>query len=265
MVKTRREFPVEGDLVVATVTRIAGHGAYVSLDEYEGKEGLIHISEVSQSWVRNIRQFLKEGQKVVAKVLRIDPQKGFIDLSLRRVTEHQKKEKIQEWKRAQKAENLLELAAKKLGKTLDEAYEKVGWILEDKYGEIYAGLEEASEKGEEILLKAGIGEEWSKVVAELARAYVEVPRVKIKGVLELTCWKRNGVDAIKKALIAAKEAIKNGSDINIDIYTMGAPRYKVEVVAKDYKQAEDALKKVVDTALRMIKEEGGNGTFIREK
>ncbi|MBS7288760.1 MAG: translation initiation factor IF-2 subunit alpha [Candidatus Freyarchaeota archaeon] len=264
MVKSRKEFPAEGDLVIATVTKIANHGAYVTLDEYEGKEGLVHISEVSQSWVRNIRNFLKEGQKVVAKVLRTDIRKGFIDLSLRRVTEHQKKEKVQEWKRAQKAENLLELAAKKLGKALDEAYEKVGWPLEDKYGEIYAGLEKASEKGEQILLEAGISEEWSKVVAELAKAYVEIPKVRIKGVLELTCWRRNGVEAIKKALIAAEETVKDG-DACVEIYTVGAPRYRVEVIAKDYKQAENIMREAVNMALTIIKEEGGSGTFIREK
>lgn len=263
MVKTRREFPAEGDLVIATVTKIANHGAYVTLDEYEGKEGLVHISEVSQSWVRNIRNFLKEGQKVVTKVLRTDPHKGFIDLSIRRVTEQQKREKIQEWKRAQKAENLLDLAAKKLGKTLDEAYEKVGWPLEDKYGEIYAGLEEAAEKGEQPILDAGVSEEWSKVIAELAKAYVETPKVKIKGIFELTCLKHDGVEAIKKALIAAEKV--TGGDVNVEIYTVGAPRYKIEVTAKDYRQAESIMKEAVNAALTVIKEEGGRGTFTREK
>jgi len=263
LVKTRREFPAEGDLVIATVTKIANHGAYVTLDEYEGKEGLVHISEVSQSWVRNIRNFLKEGQKVVAKVLRTEPRKGFIDLSIRRVTEQQKREKVQEWKRAQKAENLLDLAAKKLGKTLDEAYEKVGWPLEDKYGEIYAGFEEAAEKGEQPLLDAGVSEEWSKVITELAKAYVETPKVKIKGIFELTCLKRDGVEAIKKALIAA-EKVANG-DVNVEIYTVGAPRYRIEVTAKEYKQAESIMKEAVNAALTVIKEEGGSGTFTREK
>ncbi len=264
MVRLRKGFPSEGDLVIATVTRVAKHGAYVSLDEYEGKEGLIHISEISQSWVRNIRNFVREGQKVVAKVLRTDPRKGFIDLSLRRVTEYQRKQKIQEWKRAQKADNLLELAAGKLKATIDEVYEKVGWPLEDKYGEIYAGLEEASERGEQALLDAGVDEKWAAVVAELARAYVEIPRVRIGGFLELTCWKPNGIDAIKKMLISAEKAAGNG-DISVEIYTVGAPRYKVEVTAKDYKQAEAALKKVVDTALAIIKSERGQGSFTREK
>ncbi|MHA1711671.1 MAG: translation initiation factor IF-2 subunit alpha, partial [Candidatus Freyarchaeota archaeon] len=125
-------------------------------------------------------------------------------------------------------------------------------------------LEEASERGEQALLDAGVDEKWAAVVAELARAYVEIPRVRIGGFLELTCWKPNGIDAIKKALISAEKAAGNG-DVSVEIYTVGAPRYKVEVTAKDYKQAEAALKKVVDTALAIIKSERGQGSFTREK
>ena len=75
MVIRRSEWPEVGDLVVATVRRIVDYGAYVHLDEY-GKEGLLHISEISSSWVRNIRDHVREGQKVVLKVLRVNPEKG---------------------------------------------------------------------------------------------------------------------------------------------------------------------------------------------
>ncbi len=44
-------FPEVGDLVVATVTRVEDYGAYVKLDEYAGIEGLVHISEISTTWV----------------------------------------------------------------------------------------------------------------------------------------------------------------------------------------------------------------------
>ena len=44
----KKEWPSVNDLVVGTVTRVERHGAYVSLDEYLRKEGLIHISEVKE-------------------------------------------------------------------------------------------------------------------------------------------------------------------------------------------------------------------------
>jgi len=57
------EWPEAGELVVATVERIADYGAYVMLDEY-GREGLLHISEISSTWVKNIRDFIRRrGEK----------------------------------------------------------------------------------------------------------------------------------------------------------------------------------------------------------
>ena len=79
-------YPDVGDLAIATVKRVVDYGAYVRLDEYEGIEGLVHISEISTTWVKNIREHVREGQKLVLKVLRVDRERAQVDLSLRRVT-----------------------------------------------------------------------------------------------------------------------------------------------------------------------------------
>src|SRR5215475_3954565 len=107
-------YPEVGDLVVATVTRVEDYGAYVKLDEFSGIEGLVHISEISTTWVRNIRDHAREGQKLVLKVLRVSSQRNQIDLSLRRVTGREKSEKMLEWKKERKAEAILKSAGEKL-------------------------------------------------------------------------------------------------------------------------------------------------------
>ena len=89
---------------------------------------LLHVSEISSSWIRNIRDFVREGQKIVLKVLRVDLEKGHIDLSLRRVTKRERIEKILSWKKERKAEALLRGVAEKVGLTNDEVYEKAGKI-----------------------------------------------------------------------------------------------------------------------------------------
>ena len=139
----RPEWPEVGDLVIATVKTITDYGAYVTLDEYE-KEGLLHISEVSSSWVRNIRSFVREGQKVVLKVLRVNVEKGQVDLSLRRVTRSEKREKILTFKRERRAETLMRSASEKLRIPFEELYEKAGVPMEKEFGGIYDGLETVS-------------------------------------------------------------------------------------------------------------------------
>src|SRR2546428_10684676 len=117
------EWPEEGELVVCTVKNVKNFGAFGTLDEYDGKEGFIHVAEGSSGWIKYIRDYVREGQKLVCKVLRVDPDKGHIDLSLKAVNEHQKREKIQEWKNEQKAEKLLSIVATRLGKTVKACWE----------------------------------------------------------------------------------------------------------------------------------------------
>jgi translation initiation factor 2 subunit 1 len=258
---SKSEFPEPGDLVVATVSQITPYGAYVTLDEY-GKEGLLHISEVSSSWVRNIRDHVREGQKVVLKVLRVDAEKGHVDLSLRRVTGREKKEKLFEWKRSRKAEALLKMAAEKLGVSFNELYQTAGVKLEEHYGGLYEGLEDASERGVVALVKLGIPENYATVLAEIAKAKIQIPRVKVKGLLELTCPQPRGVEVIREALISAKN-LKKPREATVEMYVVGAPRYRVEVSARNYKDAEKLLQGVVETAINVVKAGGGHGTFKR--
>jgi len=256
------EWPEVGELVISTVNKITDYGAYVTLDEY-GKEGFLHLSEISSGWIRNIRNHIRENQKVVLKVLRVDPERNQIDLSLRRVTQRERREKILLWKRARKTESLLRSASQKLGLTLEELYEKIAEPIEKSFSDIYEGLEAAAREGVEALLRIGVPKEIAEVLTNIAKERIRVSAVKVKGILNLTCTKPDGVLRIKEALLKAKESgFKRGS--NIRIYVVAPPKYQVEVTAKDYKEANAILKRVVDTAINTITSLGGQGSFKSE-
>lgn len=83
MVRKSQEWPDEGELIVGTVYKVLNYGAFAKLEEYQGKEAFIHISEVSSGWVKNIRDHVRENQKIVCRVLRVNPKKGHVDASLK--------------------------------------------------------------------------------------------------------------------------------------------------------------------------------------
>jgi translation initiation factor 2 subunit 1 len=258
----KQEWPEVGDLVIATIQEVTDFGAYVQLDEYD-KKGLLHISEISSSWIRNIRDFIREGQKVVLKVLRVDIEKGHIDVSLRRVTKREKIEKIMFWKRERKAETLLRGVAEKTGLSLDEVYEKAGAPMEREYG-LYEGFEKVVKEGVGALTKIGVPEELAAAIAEIGNERMRVPMVKVKGTVELRCMKPKGVKIIKDAFLNAKKTEKS-RDVKLRFYVVAAPKYCIEVMAENYKQAEAVLQKVAENVVSNVAKAGGQGVFRREK
>jgi len=262
MAERKPEWPEVGDLVIATIETVTDYGAYAKLDEYN-KRGLLHVSEISSSWIRNIRDFVREGQKVVLKVLRVDLEKGHIDLSLRRVTKRAKIEKIKVWKQDRKAETLLRNVAEKLGLPTEEVYAKAGALIEEKYG-LYEGFEKAVREGPEALTKIGVPENLAKAFTAVAEERIQVKMVKVKGTLEIRCMKPNGVEIIKDAFLNAKKAEKT-KDADVRFYVIAAPKYSIEVLAENYKRAEEVLQKVSQSVVSNVVKAGGQGIFRREK
>src|SRR3990167_9616471 len=90
MLYKKKGMPEVNEVVMCTVKKVLFHSVFVDIEDY-GLEGMIHISEVSPGRIRNIRDYVKEGKKIVCKVLKVDEVKGHIDLSLRRVNEAEKR------------------------------------------------------------------------------------------------------------------------------------------------------------------------------
>ena len=254
-------WPNQGELVVCTVTKVVDFGAFVQLDEYENKEGLIHISEVASGWVKYIRDHVREGQKIVCKVLDVNPKRGHIDLSFKDVNEHQRRETIQLWKNDQKAQKWLQFAAEK-AKLQPKEVESLEDKLRDEYGNLYAVFEETVQNGPAALVKAGISQDVAEAIAQIARENVKVPQVDIAGYIDLLCPAPNGVEVLKKALKAAG-SIDGGEGVTIDITYVGAPRYRLRVVAPDYKKAEHVLKASAEAAIDFVQKHDGEGEFHR--
>ncbi len=256
----RSGWPEESDLVVCTVKKVTDFGAFVELDEYGGKEGLIHISEVASGWVKYIRDHVREGQKIVCKVLYVDESKHHIDLSLKDVNEHQRREKIRQWKNEQKADKWIQYVAKTT-KTAPEELNKLTDLFYEKFGSTYSAFEKSRLSGISTLTQIGVGKDVAEMIKKVAEENLKKPQVEISGFIDLTCSRPDGIDYIRKALLGAGEA--DGEDVSVDISYTGAPRYRIHVIAPDYKKAESILKKSAQSAIKIIEKADGTGKFYR--
>ncbi|MBI2508115.1 translation initiation factor IF-2 subunit alpha [Candidatus Woesearchaeota archaeon] len=243
----KQGIPEENEIVLCTVKKILPHGIFVSLDEYKEKEGLIHISEISPGRVRNIRDFVEEGKKIVCRVLKINRERNQIDLSLRRVTQSQRINKNTSYKQEQNAEKILELLAKRLGKHLEEIHNNIGIKLIEKYGSLYGGYESIIEDPK-ILSQFNL-ENGEKIFLELIQDKIKKREVNISATITLSSPMPDGINFIKELL---KKIQINGAKITY----LGAPRYRLTLIADDYKTAERHLSEIESIGLKTIKERG---------
>ena len=257
----KKDYPEEGELIVGTVIKVQNFGAFVTLDEYPDREGFIHIAEIATGWVKRIRNHIKEKQKVVCKVLHVDTNKQHIDLSLKRVNEHQKRDKIQEWKNRQKSAKLLEMVAKQIGKTTEQCRKEFGEELTKKYGTLYAAFEEAA-YDIEAFKKDGFKGDWVESFEDVAKSNISIPFVDIKGYVNVTSWVPDGVKHIRNSLLEGEKS--EFEDVEIKVKYIAAPQYAISVKAPDYKIAEEQLKKAVERIENYITQYKGECEFHRK-
>ena len=251
-------FPEEGDLVVCTVKSVKNFGAFVELEEYPGKEGFIHVAEIASGWVKRMSDYVRDGQRIVCKVMKIEKAKGHIDLSLKKVNAHQKREKIQDWKNEQKADKLIEIVAERLEITVEEFRKKHSPKIMEEFGGHYIAFEEAAADGQ---LPKKFKGKWAEEFVKVAQENVTVSMARVEGVIDLTCPGPDGIDKIKEALLAA-ENLSDG-DAKIIVQYLGAPKYRISAQEEEFKAAEELIRKAANKAISEIEKVGGTGKFER--
>ena len=236
MVDESNDWPEEGELVVCSVRSVRENGAYLTLDTYPNREGFVFIGEIATGWVRNIRTHIREGQRVVAKVIGISLERESISLSIKSVSDERRRGALQSWKNEQRASQIMRVAAQRIG--WDES--KTGAVSEEMksaFGSLYGALEECA-ISETALSDAGFEGEWMTIVIELAIENIVPPFVEIRGNFDIKVWGPEGVNAITEALLSAESCATGLEDVSLTCHYDGAPNYRVDVRAPDYPLAE---------------------------
>jgi len=244
-------YPELNEIVIATVKKILPYGAILMLDEYGGVEAFLHISEVSSGWTKSVGEHLKQGQKTVVKVVRLDKDNRQIDVSRKRVNEGERKRKMQEHKTATRAAKLLDRVAHQLKKKPEEAWKEAGDKLVEEYGDLYSAFEDLSKGGKP---KSRIAKKWLDALTETAQKEIKPKKVEVKAALKISVFGSNGVEELKTVL-------KKLDSKKASIHYLGAPNYLVRVTAGDYKSAEKELA----TMKKVLEKTGSKVSWSLEK
>jgi len=244
---TKQGYPRFGELVLCTARRISQFAAWCSLDEYQNLEGMIHISEAAGKWVHDIKKFIKPNKQYVAKVAKVDPQAGVLNLSLKRVSKSEERGKWNEFRKEQRADNILKVIAHELGISVEKAYEEIRFKLQEEFGDLYTGFEEIN-KSPSVLSKLGIQEKWHHPILKVLEKNFVEKEFNIKVELQMSSYESDGVERIKKLL----QAIEKGG---ISVAYISAPKYRLEMTTKnpkaDTKKFEQDIQKITAEASKI--------------
>jgi len=252
-----QEMPEQGEIVLATVAKVMDHGAYVTLDEYGGIQGFLHISEIAPGWIRSINRFVKENEKKVLLVKKVNESRGDIDLSLKQVSKDQKKHKLKEVKKFEKGKTLLKNLQEKADLS-DKEIEKLEDEIYSNFDSVYDVFIEIGRHGIDSVKNLKLSKKTASIIEDIC-SKIKLPSVEIRGIMEITNNKSDGIEIIKKTLL---DVLKK--DPSIDITYLGAPKYRLSVTADDFKSAEKTLKPIILEIQQNIEKKKGEFKFTRE-
>ena len=250
------EFPEVGEIIIASVTKIMDHGAYVTLDEYDDIQGFLHISEIAPGWIRSVSKYVKIGEKKVLLVKRVSKNRSDIDLSLKQISADQRKKKLLEVKKYDKGKTLLNSVIKKANLSNTDA-EKLEEALYEKFDSVYDAFSTIARGGAESIKPLKLLKNTEAAMIEIS-SKIRLSSVEIRGIMDISVKNSNGVETIRDTLMSAA---KNDG---VKISYMGAPKYRLSIISSDFKSAERAIKPVISKIQQSIEKKKGLFQFVRE-
>jgi translation initiation factor 2 subunit 1 len=251
------KYPEIDDLVVVNVKEIADMGAYVKLLEYDDIEGMILLSELSRRRIRSVQKHIKVGRNEVVVVMRVDKDKGYIDLSKRRVSAEEAIECEERYNKSKAVHSIFRHVAEKHKVALEELYKTIGWPLNRKYGHAYDAFKLAITNPEQVFngITPPSQAVYDDLMAQITRKLSPNP-VKVRADIEVTCFGYEGVDAVKDALRAGESV--HTESLPVKIKLVAAPLFVLTSVSLDKSQAIDKLEQAIEKIKESIEGSGGS-------
>lgn len=231
-----KDFPEVDDVIIGTVDRTIGTSVFVKLDEYGNKEGVISFSEVAPGRIRNIRDYVKPGQKIACKVLRVDVEKGHMDLSLRRVSAKEKKQVMENYQKEKEIFAVMDIIVKdkkRAGEIITKLKHKTDFI------ELCSNVEANAESCLSLLSESGFGKDEMQRFIDIIKEKVRVKKAVARAKFSLSSESGDGIEKIKKLLAELENK-------GLDISYLSSPHYMMTAEDKDYKEANRRLRTALD-------------------
>lgn len=253
-----QKYPEIESVVMVNVRNIADMGAYVSLLEYGNIEGMILLSELSRRRIRSIHKLIRVGRNEVVMVLRVDKEKGYIDLSKRRVSPEDVAACEDRFNKAKAVHGVLRHVAERRKYYLEDLYEKIAWPLYKKYGHAYDAFKLAisdDKNAVDPFVDIDVPEDLKDELKTYIRRRLAPQPIKIRSDIEVSCFTYEGIDAIREALFAGMAVGTEHSPIKIKL--IAPPIYVLSTTTLEKDVGIALLNSSIEAIRTLIVSKGG--------
>jgi len=228
------QFPEIDDVVMVQVRSIAEMGAYVCLLEYNNIEGMILLSELSRRRIRSVNKLIRVGKQEVCMVLRVDREKGYIDLSKRRVSAEDVAKCDERFQKSKAVHSIMRHISEVQHVEMEALYAQTAWPLYGKFGHAYDAFRAAIGDPDSIFNEetmSGLEDHLRKAILDDICKRLTPTAIKIRADIEVTCFHYEGINAIRGALL--KGADLATPELGMKVKLVAPPLYVMTCSALD--------------------------------
>ncbi|KEZ41204.1 hypothetical protein SAPIO_CDS7289 [Scedosporium apiospermum] len=249
------KYPEIDSFVMVNVKQIAEMGAYVKLLEYDNIDGMILLSELSRRRIRSIQKLIRVGRNEVVVVLRVDKEKGYIDLSKRRVSTEDVIKCEERYNKGKMVHSIMRHVAEKTETPIEDLYKAIGWPLNKKYGHAIDAFKISITNPDvwnDITFPSNAVKE--ELLSYIGKRLTPQP-TKVRADVEVTCFGYDGIDAIKTALSQAEA--RDTPETQVKVRLVSPPLYVMTSTCLDKNEGIKRLEEAIVDVRTSIEAAGG--------
>jgi len=258
-----KKVPEPDELVMVRVNSIDDMGVMCSLLEYNDLEGFLPLSEISRKRMRSVLRHVRVGQKQVLQVLRVDTERGYVDLSKKYVGAQEKETGSNKYERSKHVHSIAKRLAEVTHQPTKATFEKMIFPLYTLPRHPYDAFKALASEDEDIFvgIVEDVTEELKSQLKKIVLQRMAVQPVKLGSQIEVTCYSFAGIEDIKRALHAGLDAT-DGADVKIQL--ISSPLYLVWMQTIDEEKGKKLLEQVIGAVKEDIAQSGGSCTIVKE-
>lgn len=250
------KYPGQEELVVVQVKSVDNIGAYVQLLEYNNIEGMILLSELTRRRIRSVNKLIRVGQIQEVITIRVDEEKGYVDLSKRRVSPEDSKAAQDKFNNSKAVHSLIRHVSDTCNVPMIELYETFAWDLYKRYGHAYQAFTMAVRDEESVLGQYNLPENIRTALMTTVRRKMTPQPIKIRAFFDLQCFTYEGIDAIKVALRCAEA--EGPEDTPVKVSLIAPPEYVITATTLQLQEGVDLLNLALAKATASVRTSGGS-------